>query len=224
MNKKYLGIIPARGGSKGIPKKNLVSIGNKPLLQYTFEAASNSKNLDEIILTSDDKEIITFAKNFDRIRVPFTRPESLSTDEASSIDVIRHVLNNINYEPYAIVLLQPTSPFRNAVDIDEAIEKFEISKSHSLVGVSPILQHPCEMISIINNRIKWAVKPPTGNRQHYPHYYFISGAIYITKTDFFKRHKILYNNKSYIHIMNDLCGIDIDNYFQLEIARGLIKK
>jgi len=222
MLNKYLGIIPARGGSKGIPRKNLVQIGGKPLLQYTFEAASYSKRLSDIIFTSDDIEMIDFPKNFNKIRAPFIRPKYLASDTASSIDVINHVLDNISYTPYAIVLLQPTSPFRTAEDIDIAIQAFEDSKSHSLIGVTEVLQHPCEMVSIANNKIKWAVKPLKSNRQSFPPYYFISGAIYITKTSFFRKSKILYNNKSYLYNMSKISGIDIDDYFQLKLARCLI--
>ncbi len=122
---KFLGIITARGGSKGIPKKNIKNMAGKPLIQYTFDAVKNSKLLTRCIVSSDDDEIINFSKS-QSIEAPFKRPKELATDQAQSVDVLIHAVNFLfNQEddvPDYIVTLQPTSPLRTGEDIDRAID------------------------------------------------------------------------------------------------------
>ena len=122
--KKILGIIPARGGSKGIPKKNIAQLSGKPLIAYTINAALKSKLLTKVIVSTDDKKIADIAKEYG-CEVPFIRPESLSGDDVLTYPVLKHAIEFLqenNHEKYdAILLLQPTSPFRSSKDIDNAI-------------------------------------------------------------------------------------------------------
>ena len=128
---KVLAIIPARGGSKGIPKKNIVDLNGKPLIHYTIEAAKESKLIDEIFLSSDDKEIIEVAKQLD-LYTSYVRPDKFSGDTATGADVVIDALDWLaksrGYVPDAVLLLQPTSPLRVSADIDGAIRQFEKDK------------------------------------------------------------------------------------------------
>jgi len=136
LSKKYLGIITARSGSKGIPNKNISIINGKPLIQYTIEAALNSYLSEDLFVSTDSSKIAGIAANLG-VKVPFLRPIELATDLSSSIDVIIHVLDKMpEYEN--IVLLQPTSPLRNNEHINKAIETFENSKCDSLVSTRNI--------------------------------------------------------------------------------------
>ena len=138
MKEEILAIIPARGGSKGIPKKNMVLLAGKPLIQYTIDAAKGSKLITRIILTSDDNEIIEYCKK-QGIEVPFKRPSDLAKDDTPMIDVIIHAIRYLeekeNYKPDIIILLQPTSPLRTSKHIDEALEKLINSDADSIVSV-----------------------------------------------------------------------------------------
>ena len=118
-NKTFLSIIPARGGSKRLPRKNVLDLCGKPLISWTIEAALYSKYLDEVVVTSDDNEILGIANNM-KVR-SIERPSHLASDTASTFDAVKHTIDNIDSYEY-IVLLQPTSPLRNATHIDKAIE------------------------------------------------------------------------------------------------------
>ena len=135
---KYLSIIPARGGSKGIPNKNIVNIAGKPLIQYTIEAALNSKSLHSLIISTDDKKIAEVGKNCG-VEIPFMRPAKLARDDTPAIDVVLHALDwlkeNDSYEPDAVVLLQPTSPLRTEKHIDEAIQLFVEENADTVVSI-----------------------------------------------------------------------------------------
>jgi CMP-N,N'-diacetyllegionaminic acid synthase len=117
--KSFLAIIPARGGSKRLPNKNILNLAGKPLIEWSIDAALKSKYIDKVVVSSDDENILKIAK--DKCDI-IKRPKELATDTASSIDVIKHVLDNLEKKYDYIVLLQPTSPLRNEKHIDEAIE------------------------------------------------------------------------------------------------------
>lgn len=229
---KYLGIIPARGGSKGIKNKNMRVIGKKPMIQFSFEAAMNSSKLDSCILTSDDKDIIEFASGFG-ISTPFVRPSSIAGDETPMVEVIKHALDwhNTAYShfPKYFVLLCPTSPFRNAEDIDNAIKKREASNRESLVSVCPVSQHPAECVAIGNSGQLEFIEILEMNLQHgrqaYKPFYFIDGAIYICKTSAFYgkflKKGVIFDEDTDIYIMKSSHSIDINNWFDLHLARAL---
>ena len=133
---KVLAIIPARGGSKGVPGKNVKDLGGKPLLQYTFESAFESKLLSKTILSSEDTAIIETAKSIG-LEVPFVRPDELATDSASSIEVVQHAVAFMESQGFfydAVCLLQPTYPFRERGFIDKAIKKFTETGADTLIS------------------------------------------------------------------------------------------
>lgn len=147
-----LGIIAARGGSKSIPKKNLVRLGGKPLLAHTIRSAQKSRLLTRTILTTDDKEIAAAGRRYG-IEVPFLRPKELATDTTPDLPVFQHalrwLLKNENYKPDIIVQLRPTSPFRSARDIDGAISLLLRNPTADAVrSVSPPPQTPFKMWTI----------------------------------------------------------------------------
>ena len=230
--KKILGIIPARGGSKGIKNKNMQLIGEKPMIQFTFEAATASRKLDASMLTSDDRDIIAFAKKMG-IHVPFLRPSSLAQDDTPMIEVISHALewhrNEYSYFPEYFVVLAPTSPFRNEEDIDNAIKQIEESKKESLISVCPVSQHPAECVSLGDDGTLEFIRVKgmdlLHGRQQYKPFYFIDGAIYICKiTSFYEKYYpsgIIFDESSDIWIMEKWHSIDINDWFDLRLARAL---
>lgn len=177
-------IIPARGGSKGIPRKNLFPVNGKPLIQYTIEAAKASKYLTHVMLNSEDTEIQHFCESAG-VDVSYTRPVELAGDSSRQIDAILHWLDWMEQNqrlPDIVVLLQPTSPLRTAALIDRAIEQFLAQPSVSLVGVNEIKDHPAK--SIHKRQDGWHYLAPSGDyvprRQEMSKVYFvINGTIYI---------------------------------------------
>nr|WP_319375688.1 acylneuraminate cytidylyltransferase family protein [uncultured Methanoregula sp.] len=139
-----LGFIPARGGSKGIQKKNIKLLGGKPLIEWTVETALRSRMINRLVLSTDSKEIIEVVEKFD-IEIPFIRPPHLAYDDTPMIDVIKHCIdffnNELGYTFDAIVLLQPTAPFREIDDIETAINIFFKTKASSVVSVSKVPGH-----------------------------------------------------------------------------------
>lgn len=146
-DKKTLAIIPARGGSKGIPYKNIMNINGKPLIAYSIEAAKQSKYIDYILVSTDDDKIKEVSLQYGA-SVPFLRPEEISNDTAKSIDVVIHGINYLKEsgeEFDYVVLLQPTSPLRTSQDIDEAIEILIKNEKESLVSVCEVEENPVLM-------------------------------------------------------------------------------
>ena len=135
MNKHFLAIIPARGGSKGIIRKNLLPLAGKPLIAWTIEASLNSEYITHTLVSSDDDEILRVAQSHGA--EVLKRPSSLATDNASSESVVTHALNHTAHMPDFVVLLQPTSPLRGAQDIDDAVDYLQTTRASALISVSP---------------------------------------------------------------------------------------
>ena len=226
---KYFGIIPSRAGSKGIANKNMQIIGNKPMLQYTLEAIIDSKELDYCILSSDDPNAINLATGM-RANVPFTRPSELARDQSSSVDVLMHALNWYQKEwlhfPENIVVLQPTSPFRTAIDIDNAIKKYQDCDNQSLISVCEVTQHPADCVVLKQDgkleKIPQLRDESKEGRQGYSKVYFVDGGIYISTVGRFIEKQTMFDEQSAIYITPKSHGIDIDDLFDLELARSMI--
>jgi CMP-N,N'-diacetyllegionaminic acid synthase len=225
---RCLGLIGARGGSKGIPRKNLVDLAGHPLIYYTFNEALKSKSLDRVVLTTDDPEIADLAKS-SGIEVPFLRPEPLASDTASLADAIDHAVewlrSNEGYIPDALLLLQPTSPLRRAQHIDEAVALFENENAGSVIGLSPPQEHPWDMVYFENGEMRFAREQYSEltNRQTYREFYYINGAIYITRTELFTTHKNFWAGKIVPYYMEALDSIDVDSEADLIIADCLLR-
>jgi CMP-N-acetylneuraminic acid synthetase len=225
-NNSFLTIIPARKGSKRIPGKNLEKIGGKPMIQFTIEAAISAIPAQNIIISTDDYDVINLSKKLG-IDVPFIRPNNLSTDSAKTSDVIQHLLDwyQSKYKklPENILLLQPTSPFRNANDIESAIDKFSQSNKKTLVSVSDPIQHPGDFIlKGQDGKFKrLEVGKDACRGQSYPEVFFIDGGIYISETNHFLETQDLIGDDPEIFSTEQFNSIDIDTPFDLEWARAM---
>lgn len=230
--KSILAIIPARGGSKGIPNKNIKMLCGKPLVTWTIEAAKKSVHLDRIIVSTDSEEIADVAKEYGA-EVPFLRPAELSTDETKGDDVVLHALNWVKENEGELydyfVLLQPTSPFRTSRHIDDAIQLFNKSKeASSLVSVSEVIKHPVWMKRIDEkgflvefiktDKLYFKTDKLYSRRQELPPLYVLNGAIYLAKWDEYFVLKSFFNNKCLPFVMDHKAGLDIDTLDDWDFA------
>lgn len=227
-NKKILAIIPARGGSKGIPHKNIMDLKGKPLIAYSIEAALQSKYIDYTLVSTDDIDIKKVSEKFGA-EVPFLRPRSISDDNAKTIDVVKHALNFLseaNMEFDYIILLQPTSPLRNFNDIDEAIEILISKNKGSLVSVCEVEENPLIMRVIDNNKLKPIIKSESYSlrRQDFPEFYILNGAIYINKISMILKEKCFVNEDTIPYIMDRNKSIDIDNMLDARIVELILEE
>ena len=198
---RVLAIIPARGGSKGIPGKNIKYLGGRPLIAYTIDAARNSNLLTRSILSSDSSEIIEVGKKL-QIEVPFIRPSEYAKDDTPSIEVVKHCLDffaneNVYFE--AVCILQPTTPFRAKDLVDKAIQRFSSGEYDSLLSVRevPHEYNPHWVFEEEKGQLKIATGEKTiiSRRQDLPKSYHRDGAIYLTRTDIILKDQSLYGNK-----------------------------
>jgi len=220
-NKKVLAVIPARGGSKGIPNKNVVSLMGKPLINWTIEAASSSRYIDHLILSSDDECICSVAKAAG-CNVPFLRASELATDDAKTVDV---VLDAINRTPGfdLVVVLQPTSPLREASDIDNCLELLIAQGAATAVSVSESRDHPFLVYSMAaDSRLDAFLKidPSVSmRRQDLPPAYSLNGAIYVAEIDWLIASKSFVSLETVGYLMSREASVDIDEPSDLERAR-----
>jgi N-acylneuraminate cytidylyltransferase len=186
-----LGIIPARGGSKGVPGKNIRPLGGKPLLVWTLEAARAATAVDKIVCSTDSPEIAAIAEAHG-LQVPFLRPAELAGDRSKVQDAVIDVLDRLDLHPDYLLLLQPTTPFRSSADIDRAVELAREHDATSVVSFSRVeTHHPYYMYHYGESPL--SVKPlftyPPGTpRQEFPPIVYRNGAIYLVKTEWFLEH------------------------------------
>ncbi|MBS4041269.1 MAG: acylneuraminate cytidylyltransferase family protein [Flavobacteriales bacterium] len=229
---RILAIIPARGGSKGVPGKNIKLLGELPLLAYTTQSALASKLLTKVIVSTDCSSIATVAKKYG-VEVPFLRPESLATDSASSISVVQHAvsyLENQNEFFDAVCLLQPTYPFRPKGFIDQAIQKFIQDDTDALLSVLPV-PHEFNPHWVFEPDEKGFLQIATGEneiikrRQDLPTAFFRDGAIYITKITVVKKGSLYGDKLSYLESHPDFyINIDtLEDWEKATIKLPLIK-
>ena len=222
-NKTFLAIILARGGSKRLPRKNILDLNGKPLIAYSIEAGLQSKYIDKVIVSSDDKEILSISKKFgvDIIK----RPAILANDTATSFDAIKHTIENIEKYDY-IILLQPTSPLRDENDIDNAIELLEIKNADAVVSVCEMEHSPLWSNTLPQNgSMQGFLRDEVLNKrsQDLEKYYRLNGAIYICKTDKFLEEKSFFlRDNIYGFIMDRDSSVDIDEEIDFKIAEVLI--
>ena len=230
--KKYniLGIIPARGGSKGVPKKNIKLLNGKPLIAYTIEEAKKSKYLTDFIVSTDDTEIKKISSQYGA-EVPFLRPKKLSTDKALAVPTIQHAvtemekIKKIKYD--YIIMLQPTAPLRIAKDIDNALKKLITSNADGIISVIDVGNyHPMKMKIFKDEYLFDYKKPPVENppRQSLPKVYIVNGAIYATKRDVFMTKNTFKGKKCLGHLMPEERSVNIDNEIDFLIAEYYLKK
>lgn len=222
---KILGLIPARGGSKGLPRKNVLPVAGKPLIAWTIDAAKQSRHLDRLVLSSDDEEIMATARRFG-CDVPFRRPNSLADDAATTIDVAKHALQALpGYD--ILVVLQPTSPLRSSNDIDAAVERLITTQADSCVTVNEPDKSPYWSYSVSNNGLieplidaQLALK----RRQELPPAYVINGAVYAAKTAWLMRQNGFVGSNTVASVMPAGRSLDVDTLQDLRVSEILLSE
>lgn len=218
--KKALGVIPARGGSKGVPRKNITMVGGKPLIAYTIDAAKRSKYLDKFLVSSEDSEILEVSINLGSDVL--TRPAELALDETPGIDPVLHAVDcNPGYD--YVVLLQPTSPLRLATDIDGAIETCINNDACSCVSVRPVSENPYWMYTLTNRLQLRPVMPDHefSRRQDLPQTYLLNGAVYVVNVEWLRTTKRFVSENTLAYIMPVDRSLDIDSLKDLHILKQL---
>lgn len=224
-NKRILALITARGGSKGIPGKNIKPLGGEPLIKWTIDAAKASCYVDRLILSTDSVEVANVANAFG-CEVPFMRPDELATDAATSMDVIMHALDMLHDEYDYLLLLQPTSPFRKACHIDEIIQQGIDSESLMTISVTESKKHPAFMYTTLSNNILSSVlsDPEQKRRQDMPKVYEHNGALYFSEISYLKEVKN-YNSEGVVaYFMDSLSSMDLDTQIDWVIAECMVEK
>lgn len=222
-----IAIIPARGGSKGLPGKNIKLLNGKPLIAYAIEAALKSKHIDRVIVSTDDEEIARVSKQFGA-EIPFMRPDFLASDTAQAVDNYIYTIDRLEKETNqlidAFVVLQPTSPLRIAEDIDGAIELFHEKNADSVISYCPeahpvtwhkYLDDEGRFVNIFDDNIR--------NRQANRVSYYPNGAVYVFRTSIIRERKY-YTEKSYAYIMSRERSVDIDFIEDFEYAAFLLSR
>jgi len=228
MTNKILAIIPARGGSKGLPKKNILDLNDKPLIAWSIEASLASKYITKTVVSSDNDEILNISKKYKANTLK--RPTELASDTASSEEAVINVIEELKKggeEFEYLILLQPTSPLRDRNDIDNALELLFASKATALISV-------CET----DNKLLKAFKEneagyiegvanntyPFARRQDLPKTYMSNGAIYIIKIDEFLKYRTLFTKKTISYRMSEIKSLDIDTIDDLKEVQNYIGK
>lgn len=226
---KILYFIPARGGSKGLPGKNIRPLHQKPLIAYSIEAALECAHTGLVMVNTDDVQIAETAKLFGA-EVPFLRPAELASDTASTLDVLLHTLGFYKRQGLVfdlVVLLQPTSPLRTSADIDAAIELFQNKNAAAVVSVCENEHHPLWSNSLpadgsMNGFLREEVKGK--NRQQLPPSYRLNGALYISTPKSIEENKGFIHDGTYAYIMPAERSVDIDHLIDFQLAELLLKK
>ena len=232
--KSILAIIPARGGSKGIPRKNIKNMAGKPLIAWSIEAGRRSMYIDRIIVSTEDVEIKAIALKYGA-EVPFLRSYELAQDNTPGVDpvlyTVKKLINDEKNRYDYIILLQPTSPLRNEKHIDEAIDTLlsnnNIKKFNSLISVTE-LEHPVYWNRLVgdNNKLKDYLKYDKSKnfrRQHFNKVYRLNGAIYLIETDALLKYMNFETDNTMAFKMDKKSTIDIDCLDDFELAEYYIK-
>lgn len=219
--KSVLAIIPARGGAKGLPGKNILEVGGKPLIAWTIEEAKRSKYIDRLILSSEDKEIIKVAKAWN-CEVPFARPLKLAQDNTPGIEPVLHAIQAMHEKYDYVVLLQPTSPLRKAEDIDGCIELCIKEDAPACVSVTEPEISPYWMYALNKKgRIKPLIETdaPATRRQDLPKVYALNGAVYVAKTVWIKRKKTYITSDTIVYFMPRERSLDVDTELDMKLLK-----
>lgn len=227
-NKRFLAVIPARAGSKGIKDKNIMDLCGKPLIAYSIEAALKSKYIDKVVVSTDGEEIAKVSKKYGA-DVPFLRPDYLASDTAKTIDCVIHCVEEVQNmgDMYDyMVLLQPTQPLRESYHIDEAIELMLEQDAEGLVSICKVKEHPILMRTLnedgsMNNLLSTS---STQRRQDFKEYYRVNGVIYINKINENLNLNTSLNDNKLPYIMDGKYSVDIDELLDVKIAKLMIKE
>ncbi|WP_274362525.1 cytidylyltransferase domain-containing protein [Paenibacillus thermotolerans] len=224
--KKVLAVIPARGGSKGIARKNIRNVAGKPLLAWTVEEARKSQYIDRLVLSSEDEEIIETAKGLG-CEVPFVRPFELARDDTPGVAPILHAVDCIQgYD--IVVMLQVTSPLRTVYDIDRCINLLFEKEANALVSVTSPDKSPYWMYTVDHQSNRMTpllnLESLPLRRQDLKPAYALNGAVYVAKIDWFREHKSFLTEETIAYIMPKDRSFDIDTEMDLSICDFLLKQ
>jgi CMP-N,N'-diacetyllegionaminic acid synthase len=223
-----LGVIPARGGSRGVPRKNIRVIAGKPLIAWTILEAKKSKYIDRLILSSEDEAIISVSRTWD-CEVPFTRPAELSRNETPGIEPLLHALKALPEKYDYIALLQPTSPLRLAKDIDDCIRMCISGGAKACVSVVEAEKSPYWMYKISESRrlepiIGKEAGYVTSRRQDLPKVYALNGAVYVARTDWLQQYRSFLSSDTLAYVMPRERSLDVDTELDLKICDFLLSE
>jgi CMP-N-acetylneuraminic acid synthetase len=219
-----LAVIPARGGSKGVPRKNVTLVGGKPLIAWTVEAAREARRVGRVVVSTDDAAIAEVARGCGA-EVPALRPAALARDDTPGVEPAIHIVEwldaNEGYRPTAVVLLQPTSPLRTANDIDAAVGLMEARGASAVVGVTPATMHPAWMKRLASDGALVDVPGLTQAetlRQHLDPLYVINGAIYLCAREVLVARRSFYAERTFAYVMPAERSLDIDSAWDMRVA------
>lgn len=226
---RILGVIPARGESKGIPRKNIRPLCGKPLLQYTVEAARAAKRLSRVILSTEDEEIAALGRRCG-VEVPFLRPQELAADATPTLPVIRHAvewLEKHGDQFDAVCLLEPTSPFRQPGTIDACIDLLLETGADSVVTVLPVPpEHNPHWVYFRDDqgllRLSTGEDAPISRRQLLPPAFHREGSVYVTRRDVLMEHNSLYGSKVAGFLIEPFRSVNLDTMEDWEKAERLL--
>jgi CMP-N,N'-diacetyllegionaminic acid synthase len=226
---KVLGLIPARGGSKGIPGKNLILLGGKPLIAHTIDAARASAAITQVMISTDSDEIAAACESYG-VAVPRRRAPHLATDSAGMLGVALEALGWCSQDGEKIdvlVLLQPTSPLRKGLDIDGTVAAMHAAGVESSVSVHMMTEHPAECVEARGRDWKFLVKPPEcamGRQDYQGQFLFVNGAVYAVTPRFLRQKSsfVLEGRETALYEMDRLRGVDINDSFDVSIASALL--
>jgi len=219
---KTIAIIPARGGSKGIPNKALIWLSDKPLIQWSIEQAQRAESIDDVWVTSDSAAILKVA-NITGARI-IKRPDEFATDTATTESALKHAVKSIGWTDTLVVLLQPTSPLRLTDDIDNMIKQFEEKKLDSMFSATP--SEDTFIWDLIDDKpvsINYDYKDRK-RRQDLKKQFIENGSIYIFKPEILLEHNNRLGGKIGIYVMKSWQGIEIDTYDDLELCEFYMRR
>lgn len=224
----FLYLIPARGGSKGLPGKNIMPLGGKPLIEYSVEMARKFSKDDHICVSTDSQEIANIVENIG-LKVPFLRPYALSSDTANSRDVILHALdfqrNQYSLQYDAVILLQPTSPFRKEAHLRDMLKAYS-REIDMVVSVKESHDNPYFSLFEENNDGFLRISKPSNitRRQDAPKVFAFNGSVYIINAESIRKNKIGEFNYIKKFVMDDIHSMDIDTEFDWQVAEMIFDK
>lgn len=220
---RVLGLIPARGGSKGVPRKNVVDVAGRPLLAWTVDAALASRSLDHVIVSTDDEEIAKIASSLG-CDVPFRRPAAFGSDTASAVEVALHAADEVaGYD--VLVLLQPTSPLRTPADIDATCGLLRATGTRAAVTVAAAEESPYWMYHLdSSSKLEPVIDAPAAmfRRQDLPPVYVLNGAVYAIHVEELRSARTFVPHGTVAHVMPRARSLDIDTNEDLEAFRRLV--
>jgi len=226
--KKILALIPARGGSKGLPHKNIKLLADKPLIAWSIEEGLKSKYIDKVVVSTDNDKIAEIALKY-KAKVPFKRPMELADDSAKTIDVVLHAIeyfDNIDEKYDVLVLLEPTSPLREAKDIDNAIEELiNTQDAESIVGIAKVEStHPAFLIKLENKFLRPYLFEDFKvlRRQEIDELFFYEGSLYISYIESLKKRKNFYHKKTLGYIVPKWKSFEVDDITDFVIIEAII--